>query len=131
MWIPSVVLTMILTGGGKQIFEDPLPRKDKYVARAPRFPIETRMQYREGGESAWHEGTTINISRSGVLFKSDRTLEPRRVLEMRIEFPPEFTGDTETGVVCWGPVVRHQPVSQDETLPAMAASIFHYRFRHS
>ncbi len=117
---------MTLKSGRKEIFDGPIPQKDGYVARAPRFPIEAKMQYREGGESAWHEGTTINISRSGVLFKSDRTLEPRKVLEMRIAFPPEFTGDSETGVLCWGPVVR-----QTDDPPAMAATIFHYRFQHS
>ncbi len=105
-------------------------QKDKYVTRAPRFPIEAHMQYREGGETAWHEGLTINISRSGVLFKSDHVLDPRKVLEMRIEFPPEITGDSGAGVVCWGPIVRHQPLSDSEPTLAMAASIFHYRFQH-
>ncbi len=122
---------MTLKSGRKDIFDGPIPQKDGYVARAPRFPIEAKMQYREGGESAWHEGKTINISRSGVLFKSDYAVEPRKVLEMRIAFPPEFTGDSETGVLCWGPIVRHQPVSQNDGAPAMAASIFHYRFQHN
>ncbi len=122
---------MALTGNGKKIFDGPIPQKDNYVARAPRFPIEAKMQYREGGEASWHEGTTINISRSGVLFKADRALEPRKVLEMRISFPPEFTGDSDTGVLCWGPIVRQQLISPSDEIPAMAASIFHYRFQHS
>ena len=122
---------MTLKGGRKDIFDGPIPQRDAYVARAPRFPIEAKMQYREGGDSAWHEGTTINISRSGVLFKSDRAIEPRKVLEMRIAFPPEFTGDTDTGVLCWGPIVRQQPISEADETPAMAATIFHYRFQHS
>ena len=129
MLFPSMVLTMTFANGN--IFKDPIPQKDDYVARAPRFPIEAKMQYREGGETSWHEGTTINISRSGVLFKADRALEPRKVLEMRISFPPEFTGDSETGVICWGPIVRQQPISGETTPPAIAASIFHYRFQHS
>ncbi len=121
----------MLNGDKKDLFTGPLPQKDNYVVRAPRFPIEARMQYREGGETAWHEGTTINISRSGVLFRAARTLEPRKVLEMRIDFPPEYTGEAETSVVCWGPVVRSQPFPECDGQSTMAASIFHYRFHHA
>ncbi len=122
---------MMLKGGRKEILDGTTLQKDGYVARAPRFPIEAKMQYREGGESAWHEGMTINISRSGVLFRSDRAVEPRKVLEMRIAFPPEFTGDSDTSVLCWGPIVRHHQLSSEQEKPAMAATIFHYRFQHS
>lgn len=104
--------------------------KSEYVDRAQRFPIHAPMQYREGGETAWHEGNTLNISRSGVLFTSEQELENRKVLEMRIAFPPEMTGGSETKVVCWGPVVRRQ-LPAINGLPAFAATIFRYRFQHT
>ncbi len=122
---------MTLESDGKDVHETSANMERQYVARAPRFPIEARMQYREGGETAWHEGTTVNISRSGVLFRADHVLDLRRVLEMRIAFPPELTGASETGVICWGPIVRHHPMLSADECPAMAASIFHYRFQHS
>jgi hypothetical protein len=89
------------------------------------------VQYREGGEESWHEGTTINISRSGVLFSAAGPLEPQTVLEMRIAFPAELTGESETNVVCWGPVVRIELPSRQNESPAVAASIFRYRFKSS
>jgi len=103
--------------------------KPDQVARAPRFPIQAPFSFRAGGEKIWHEGTTINISRSGVLFKSDLVLDPKTVLEMRIAFPPEMTGDTETNVICWGPIVRWQPHSAEESYHSLAASFFRYRFQ--
>ena len=37
--------------------------------RAPRFSLRLPIRYRTVGEPAWHDGTTENISRSGVLFR--------------------------------------------------------------
>jgi hypothetical protein len=103
--------------------------KAEYVARAPRFPIQAPLTFRAGGEKSWHEGKTINISRSGVLFKADHALEPKTMLEMRIAFPPEMTGDVETNVVCWGPIVRRQVPGPGEEFHTLAASIFRHRFK--
>jgi hypothetical protein len=103
--------------------------KPDHVARAPRFPIQAPFSFRTGGEKSWHEGTTINISRSGVLFKSDMVFDPKTVLEMRIAFPPEMTGDVETNVICWGPIVRLQPCAPEEQFHSIAASFFRYRFQ--
>ncbi len=94
------------------------------VARAQRFPISAPLLYREGGESAWSEGTTVNISRSGVLFRSNRVMPPDTMLEFLIHFPAEITGGLPADVACWGPVVRTQPPD------GLAAAILHYRFKH-
>ncbi len=105
--------------------------RTEYVTRAPRFPIQAPLQYREGGEQSWHKGTTINISRTGVLFSAEQALNLQTVLEMRIAFPPELTGDAETNVVCWGPVVRAQMPRDEGQSHTLAASIFRYRFKSS
>jgi hypothetical protein len=112
-----------------ELVHDDAPAKADQVARAPRFPIQAPLSFRAGGEKAWHEGTTINISRSGVLFKSDLALDPKTVLEMRIAFPPEMTGDAETNVICWGPIVRRQPIGPEEHFHSLAAAFFRYRFQ--
>lgn len=119
----------ILDGEGAQ--RSAVPAKENYIDRAQRFPIQAPMQFREGGESDWHEGTTLNISRSGVLFRAEREIETKKVLEMRIAFPPEMTGGSETSVVCWGPIVRRQILGEANGRTAFAATIFRYRFQHS
>jgi hypothetical protein len=95
--------------------------------RAPRFPIRTAVQYRERNKQDWHEGTTINISRTGLLFQTDYDVPLQAALEVRVSFPSEVTGASEMTVVCWGPVVRRNadlPLSNS----TVAASIQRYRF---
>ena len=97
------------------------------VPRARRFPIEAPLRYRESGGSAWIEGTTVNISRSGVLFWAATDLEARTLLEMQIRFPTEITGGLPANVVCWGPVVRSEQPEPPDPRPKLAASIVRYR----
>lgn len=97
--------------------------------RAERFPIQMPVRYRESGQSSWSEGVTINISRSGVLFRGGKELQPRTMIEMQMLLPAEVTGDIPTKVVCHGPVVRTDPPAIEDPRPATAASIVHYRFR--
>ena len=101
------------------------------VPRAQRFPISTPILYRERGESEWSEGTTVNISRSGILFRSSRELQPKSMLEMMILFPAEITGGAAADVVCWGPVVRSDKPAPPDPRPCFAASIVQYQFRPS
>ena len=39
--------------------------------RARRFPIAAHLTYREHGGTAWRQGITINVSRTGILFRAD------------------------------------------------------------
>ena len=98
--------------------------------RAQRFPIQTPVRYRESGQTAWSEGVTVNISRSGVLFRAPEVPEPKTVLEMQILLPAEVTGGMAANVVCLGPVVRAEPPLTSEDRPAVAAAILQYRFTH-
>ncbi len=94
--------------------------KEAIKHRAQRFPIQTALQFRESGDQAWSSGTTVNISRTGVLFRCEKELEPKALLEMLIEFPEE---GEPANLLCWGPVVR-----KDEPRNAFAAQILNYRF---
>ncbi len=100
----------------------------QYTVRAPRFPIQTSLQYRQEGESEWHAGVTINISRSGVLFRADKNVMPDAVLEMQIVLPAEVTGEVPARVFCRGPVVRTAPPDPLDNRPVLAAAISRYRF---
>jgi hypothetical protein len=99
----------------------------EFQPRAQRFPIHVVVQYHERDDPDWHEGTTINISRTGILFQTDHELLPQTELELKVLFPAEVTGSAAMNVLCWGPVVRKRA----DALPGnlmIAAAIHRYRF---
>ena len=93
-----------------------------FELRAERFPIRTKVWYRASRRPVWSPGESINISRSGILFRAGKDIEPGTLIEMRILFPADMTGGVPMDVVCTGPVVRQEASS-------MAAAILNYRFK--
>ena len=79
--------------------------------RAPRFALDVPLRYRPIGATAWQEGRTENISRSGVLFLADRVMEVDTRIEMTFVLP--VTG-LSGQVVCRGRVVRIVQPREDE-----------------
>jgi hypothetical protein len=100
------------------------------IPRAFRYAIHIPVKFREKGTAEWHEGKTVNISRTGVLFQSDMKLPPKSLLEMQIVLPHELSGEPQANVRCWGPVVRSESAAAEQGLIALAASITRYRFSH-
>jgi DNA-binding response OmpR family regulator len=102
--------------------------------RAQRFQLHLPLRYRRLGETMWHEGTTENISRSGMLFKADEELQPSSQLEINLVLPAEIAGLSATEVVCRGEVVRTVSGSgggdTGKITPALAARILQYHFQH-
>ena len=99
----------------------------EFQPRAQRFPIHVPIQYHECDKGDWHEGTTVNISRTGILFQTDSDIPPQTELEFRLLFPAEVTGTSAMNVICWGPAVR----KAEEAPPGnvmIAAAIQRYRF---
>jgi hypothetical protein len=96
--------------------------------RASRVPITLTLRYRPGGEVGWSEGKTINISRSGVLFAADESLEVDTPVEMNFDLPLEVGGAPGTEVTCRGHVVRTILPPSSDAPPALAVSIDDYRF---
>ncbi len=107
---------------------DPRREQGGLKPRAERFPIRTPLRYRESGQTAWSRGTTVNISRSGVLFSAEKELLPKTMLELRILFPAEISAGTPANVICWGPVVRAERPNSPDQQPALAVAIRSYRF---
>jgi len=99
-------------------------------ARAQRFYIQLPLRYRRLGENEWHEGTTENISRSGMLFEADELLQPAAQLEINLVLPAEIAGLSSTEVVCRGEVVRTVQSHGEAVSPALAARILQYHFQH-
>jgi hypothetical protein len=85
------------------------------------------VQYRERDKQDWHEGTTINISRTGIFFQAEHDVQTQTALELRVLFPAEATGSSAMNVICWGPVVRKDPDESPGNLK-IAAAIQRYRF---
>ena len=95
--------------------------------RPRRFGIQIRLRYRLNGGSKWWEGTTYNISRSGVLFRGEEFAEPNTPLEMSLVLPAEIFGTRPAEVVCKGKVIWSERPRDEWALPALASTISHYR----
>lgn len=68
--------------------EDAVERGDesaaskKWIPRAPRYEMRLPLRYRLEGRQGWSSGEAINISKSGLLFSSDETLDVAAKLEI-------------------------------------------------
>lgn len=92
--------------------------------------MELPIRYRETGTEAWHEGTTVNISVSGVLFRAAQPLKPQTAIEIALILPVAIAGEASAEIGCRGVMVRNTPVKGSGQLSALAASIVRYRFVH-
>lgn len=102
-------------------------KADDFPPRARRFPIRLPLGYRSGESEAWLNGTTENISASGVLFLADHLEEPGTPIEMSLLMPQEILGRFTSRVICRGRVVRTVAPTEGGR-PRMAATIASYRF---
>ncbi len=105
-------------------------REQLPLSRAQRFQLHLPLKYRRLGEKEWRQGTTENISRSGMLFLSEDLLQPAVQLEINLVLPAEIAGLSPTEVVCRGEVVRTVEPSGEALSPALAARILQYHFQH-
>ena len=55
--------------------------------RAQRYAIALPMRYRRVGEETWATGTTVNISRSGVVFEGERSVDREAAIELVLTMP--------------------------------------------
>ena len=108
----------------------PGTREKLSTFRAQRFNLHLPLRYRPVGEQSWRKGTTENISRSGMLFKAEESLEPNAQLEINLVLPVEIAGLAATEVVCRGEVVRSIDAPGANVSPALAAKILQYHFQH-
>jgi hypothetical protein len=108
--------------------------KKPALNRAPRYRLQIPLRYRPSGDHQWREGRTENISRSGVLFRTDHLMPLQTPIEMLLALPVEVGGGEDAAtVICRGRVVRTQPAdgaSGDDGQPAVAATIAGYRLAH-
>jgi PAS domain S-box-containing protein len=98
--------------------------------RATRFDLHLPLKYRLVGERGWREGTTENISRSGMLFRAEEMVAPNAQLEINLVLPAEIAGLAAAEVVCRGEVVRTVESEAGAVSPTLAAKILQYHFQH-
>jgi len=107
-------------------------RREKLTSpfRARRFKLQLPLRYRLLGEDSWQEGTTENISRSGMLFRAQEMVAANAQLEINLVLPAEIAGLSAAEVVCRGEVVRTVEGDSAEVSPVLAAKILQYHFQH-
>ena len=110
---------------GTQVVRDRIP-----TFRAQRFTLNLPLRYRLLGEENWKQGTTENISRSGMLFRAEEMLQPSAQVEINLVLPAEIAGLSAAEVVCRGEVVRSVEPENAQMNPALAAKILQYHFQH-
>ncbi|HTR64959.1 MAG TPA: ATP-binding protein [Terriglobales bacterium] len=106
--------------------------REKFVSlRAQRFNLQVPLRYRLVGEREWRQGTTENISRSGMLFRAEEMVSPSALVEINMVLPVEIAGLAAAEVICRGEVVRTLMPEKSSQPPALAAKILQYQFQHS
>ena len=95
--------------------------------RAPRFDLHLPLKYRLLGESGWREGTTENISRSGMLFQAEEFSHPMRNSRSTWYCLQKSRDWQSAEVICLGEVVR--TVESGTVSPTLAAKILQYHFQ--
>ncbi|MGH9403399.1 MAG: PilZ domain-containing protein [Terriglobia bacterium] len=104
--------------------------KKSFAQRAQRFVIELPIRYRELGTVDWRVGKTVNISMSGVLFRSAQSLQPKTQVEIALTLPVAISGECPAELGCRGTVVRQVSIEEPNGSLVLAASILRYRFAH-
>jgi hypothetical protein len=56
--------------------------------RAARYPLHVTALYQSAGDAEWREGTTVDISASGVLIEVEDPLPVGAPVEFRLVLPP-------------------------------------------
>ena len=91
--------------------------------RAHRYALELPLRYRSIGDRTWSTGTTANISRSGVLFKGERSLNIDTEIEVGLLLSKMTSG---ADIIFRARVVRM--IANGDATPMLAAAFSNYRF---
>lgn len=95
--------------------------------RARRFALHLPVYFRELDSPTWLEGTTENISYTGVLFLSSARLAPETTLDLRLKLAVGTEGMDPAEIRCKGAVVRLERRNGPEAPIALAVAIKDYR----
>jgi len=105
-----------------------VPGVARLIPRAQRFSLQLPVLYRRSDESPWLQGTTRNISRSGVLFQTHAYQGSGVSLDLLLLMPEDMVGPVPAKVHCHGRVVRILSADAPTTDTTLAVKISDYRF---
>ncbi len=94
--------------------------------RAVRYNLQLSVRFRPAGESAWQDGTTQNVSASGVLFRALAPLATNTSVELRLALPLGPAPDAFSEAICNGRIVRTVAPSPVDTRTGIAVEISDY-----
>ena len=97
--------------------------------RAQRYSLALPVRYRPLGLQEWSDGTTENISSSGVLFRGEKPLDLDQEIEISIALLSAEPAIADTDLVCRARIVRVKTDMSAEV--AYAAVFWDYRFDRS
>ena len=80
--------------------------KPTWTARERRLRHVVPVLYRLDWAGEWMEGTSENLSRSGLLFIGSIEPEIGMNIEIKLEMPEELTGEASSEVICKATVAR-------------------------
>jgi hypothetical protein len=92
--------------------------------RATRLPLEIEIEYRFTSRGAWRASRTINVSRSGVLFRTERPPRIGAVIEFVLRLRRVAAASEMTDLRCQGRLVRAEDGSNGQW--SAAATIERY-----
>jgi hypothetical protein len=99
----------------------------QHVERARRFALHLPVYFRQPQSPTWLEGTTENISYTGLLFHSSYPLVPETALQLRLQVAVPTKRRYGAEIRCKGTVVRVEQRNVPETPIALAVAIRDYR----
>jgi hypothetical protein len=91
--------------------------------RPKRYTIHARIYFREPGSPTWSEGTTDNISATGVLFRASSSLSLDTALEFRLHVAMAGKSNAPAVIRGKGVVVRLEERGVAEAPVALAVAM--------
>src|SRR5687767_13331883 len=92
--------------------------------RAPRYPLKMTIRFRPAGGGGWLEGETLNVSQSGILFRTSQPVPGlHETLEMALEM--SALGPRIANVTCTGRLVRIRPAEDSSAVIAATVEVYH------
>jgi PilZ domain-containing protein len=95
--------------------------------RALRYNLQLTVRFRSAGETAWRDGTTQNVSSTGVLFHATTPMAANTPVELRLALPLGASPHAFSEVICNGRIVRTVAPSQADTRTGIAVEISDYK----